>query len=573
MTTLAPQAMQQIAALQQAGIPIDFDVMGRPVLRSGFTPTAQQAQMLSNAGFSVPVSSVSGGPSATAAAPAYTPPSYAQWAATTAHPTQSGQTWADYWQTDQGGEHPQNDIALAAYNAATQQALSAQQAGSRTLSGIPEGFTSLGVQNADEGSGGPEFFKDASGRNFVRSMYTPTQADISSGLAKQAPDGTWYTEYGRANQTGAEHDTGNGIFFGAGPSMVDLPVTLAAGVPLAGVTGVLGGLQGLEGTSLIPGFDAAQYMNPSSVTGGGASPPANYWNMTAEGGGTLSDAAPAAAGSQGAGILSPEAGAAYGLPETTLSDTILGNVGSGGTTVGGVGLGGGLSGGGLTIPGQVLDLANTGTGATIPGTGGGGAAGGVSTPGAGSALSRIMDGTATSADYLQVLGGAGSTLLGVMGSNAQADAYNQVAQQYLNMGAPFRQTLANSYQPGFDLAAQPGYGDAFNRMADISARSYSSKLGNPADNPTAQAGILSDVWQQSYLPALSNYRGGLMQAGGLGLNTSGTASLAGAGESGGLYDSLGFGLSQLTKQSNPWEDFFKQYGQQQYKLNLGGVGP
>lgn len=165
-----------------------------------------------------------------------------------------------------------------------------------------------------------------------------------------------------------------------------------------------------------------------------------------------------------------------------------------------------------------------------------------------------------------LLSGLAQGVGGYLAADKQGDAYRDVANQYLNIGAPYRGYLNQSYQPGFDLASQPGYGDAFGRMADVSARSYSARMGNPADNPTAQAGILSDVWNQGYLPALSNYRGQLGQFGGLGLNTSGSASLQGAGTTGSGWEAIGAGIGTAMSPQNPLEDAARRYG-----LSIGGT--
>lgn len=169
----------------------------------------------------------------------------------------------------------------------------------------------------------------------------------------------------------------------------------------------------------------------------------------------------------------------------------------------------------------------------------------------------------------QVLTGGLQAILGYLGSSAQGDAYKDVAAQNLAIGAPYRSRLEQSYQPGFDLMSQPGYGDAFNRAADISARSWSARGGNPAGNPTLQAGILNDIWSGSYLPALSNYRGGLGQFGGLGLNTSGAASMAGAEQTGGAYNALGYGLGTATKQPSSLEAMLAELTKG-YKNTVGG---
>jgi hypothetical protein len=189
-------------------------------------------------------------------------------------------------------------------------------------------------------------------------------------------------------------------------------------------------------------------------------------------------------------------------------------------------------------------------------------------------------------EILKGLLGAG---IGAYGSDKMADAIsgignqqNALAQKYLDMGAPYRSLLQQSYQPGFDLMSQPGYGDAFNRMAEISTNSWSPK-GNPANSPGIQAGILNDVWAQNYLPALSNHRGQLGQFGGMGVNTSasmfGNAANAGMNaanaDMGGIR-ALGYGLSSLFPTSSPQDDYLKQLTErtrqqnEEYRVKVGG---
>ena len=228
---------------------------------------------------------------------------------------------------------------------------------------------------------------------------------------------------------------------------------------------------------------------------------------------------------------------------------------------------GGLEGTALPAAGE----AAGGWGAVLPqSTGPGVSAAGASNwlaggTGAGSgaagstALGRLLRLGQTGQDALSVGGAVAPGVLGYLGAGKQSDAYRDVANQYLNIGAPYRSSLEASYQPGFDLFAQPGYGESLDRLADISARSY-SKFGNPAGSPTSQAGIFRDVLNEGYNPMLTSYRGQLGQFGGLGLNTAGAGSMGGAGVAGGQYDAIGYGLGSLMNPQPKWEDIFKQMG-------------
>lgn len=196
-------------------------------------------------------------------------------------------------------------------------------------------------------------------------------------------------------------------------------------------------------------------------------------------------------------------------------------------------------------------------------------------PGSGSALSRILSGNGNASDWMSTLGTLGATGLGVLGANAQQDAFKDVSNQYLALGAPYREKLAATYQPGFDLTqADPAFGKGLQASADAMARAVSVG-GNPAGNPGALAQIQEGVLNRYIAPYTANYRGQLGQFGGLGLNTSGQAALSGAGQSGDLYNALGFGLGQLTTPQNDIESLLRRLSNwntagNNFRMNTGG---
>lgn len=188
---------------------------------------------------------------------------------------------------------------------------------------------------------------------------------------------------------------------------------------------------------------------------------------------------------------------------------------------------------------------------------GGGASGFTIPPGTSSAISRLLNGTATTDDYVKLAGTLGSTALGAFGANQSANAYKDVASQYLGLGAPFRGLLGQSYQPGFSMGNEPGYKDALDQSTNAFLRQASAGKapgvsgGNPMENPGAWGETLKYVTGNTALPALQNYRAGLAGAGQLGVAQSGPAALGGAQASGGIYDALGYGLNSLV---NPQTD-------------------
>ena len=206
-------------------------------------------------------------------------------------------------------------------------------------------------------------------------------------------------------------------------------------------------------------------------------------------------------------------------------------------------------------------------------------------PGTGTALSRILsdlkNGTniATAADYVSVLGTVGATGLGILGANAQTNAYQDVANRFIDLGAPYRALNLASYQPGFSMQNEPGYSDALANTQSQFLRAASAgrapgvARGNPFDNPGAWAETMKYVNANLALPALTSYRSGLERSGGLGLGAGANASLAGAGTAGGIYNALGSGLSNLTNPpSTVNTDLLNQLLQLQIaKLSTAGV--
>jgi hypothetical protein len=166
--------------------------------------------------------------------------------------------------------------------------------------------------------------------------------------------------------------------------------------------------------------------------------------------------------------------------------------------------------------------------------------------GATSALGKILSGTADADDYLKLAGVAGSSLLGYLGSESQANAAKDMSDKYLALGAPYRGMLASSYAPGFDLSqSDPAYAGALDQASSAVLRKLSTS-GNPFDNPGAAMEAQKYVTQSTALPQLNTYRSQLGAFGQLGINTAGTADTINIGNAGGGLDALGYGLGQLT---------------------------
>jgi len=164
-------------------------------------------------------------------------------------------------------------------------------------------------------------------------------------------------------------------------------------------------------------------------------------------------------------------------------------------------------------------------------------------------------------------GSLGGSALGALGSDAQRSALNTTADKYLQMGAPYRGLLGQSYQPGFTMMNEPGYKDALDASTNSFLRAASAGQapgvsgGNPMDNPGAWAETQKYVTANTALPALNTYRSQLGSFGQLGTNTAGTANLQAAAGAGGGYNAAGYGLGQMTNPSSSLDDLLKQFGQ------------
>lgn len=279
-----------------------------------------------------------------------------------------------------------------------------------------------------------------------------------------------------------------------------------------------------------------------------------------------------AAGSTGAA-----AGSTAGLTQAELAALIeSGTVGTAGAGLEAAGLGSAAAGGTLSAleAGQAQPPVDAGVGgspnapgsfATDPITGDvtslgtqpgavGTVSGGATTAGGvaagGSALSRILsgNGTASAADWASILGTLGATGLGVYGSQQHADALRDIANQARADRAPYL-----SASTGW-LANPDSYWQGPGKTAlDANLRALSATHGNPIDSPTA-LGIASQA-------GLADWRNAVTGFGNLGLagEDSRNSLMAGAaGAENGIYNSLGYGLSQLTNPPTTIEQLLKQ---------------
>lgn len=276
------------------------------------------------------------------------------------------------------------------------------------------------------------------------------------------------------------------------------------------------------------------------------------------------------------------AGAAYG------GGALTGGEAAGATGASGSGLGSGLTagttaggiGGGATGTGLTAGATAGGIGAGATGTGIAGATGAAGTslaPGffASEALPAAAATTAA-ASTLAPTGGPsggpaipGSALEGILrglpaafgaiGSKQQADAYKDLADKYMAIGAPSRARYEGSFAPGFTMENDPGYKDALDQSAKATLHGL-SVTGNPAGSPNAWSSSLSDLYQKTAYPALKDYRTTNAGAGGM---TTLTAAAPAAANSGinadaNIYNAVGAGAADIFNPKPSLTELFRQ---------------
>lgn len=162
-------------------------------------------------------------------------------------------------------------------------------------------------------------------------------------------------------------------------------------------------------------------------------------------------------------------------------------------------------------------------------------------------MSRILDGTASTADWLSVGGNLASTGLGIAGSRNAANAYNNLAGQYMAFGAPSRARYEASMTPGFDPNSIPGYAGAVDTASKGILARLAATAGNPWGNPGGLIEANKQIISGTALPAIDAYQRLNAGTGGYaGFNAAApAAATAGIGAQGGVYNAVGSGLAGL----------------------------
>lgn len=167
---------------------------------------------------------------------------------------------------------------------------------------------------------------------------------------------------------------------------------------------------------------------------------------------------------------------------------------------------------------------------------------------AGSALSRIIDGPASVADWVQVLGTAGATGLGVYGASKTADRLSDLQNQFRSDRAPFLSAGTNYLDPNKWIE---GPGQAFTKGT---LQGLSATYGNPISSPTAM-GIATDA-------SMRNWISGVNTLGSLGLGGEGIQANLGAGAAqtqGDIYGILGRGIGDIANPQRSLADLLREF--------------
>lgn len=231
-------------------------------------------------------------------------------------------------------------------------------------------------------------------------------------------------------------------------------------------------------------------------------------------------------------------------------------------TEGLVDLGGATNAAGGLSANSLGGTAASAAGSALGGSGGSAGGGSLSgalgnAAGAGIALSRILDGTATTSDWLS-LGGTGlstlgkiaPSLLGMYASNEQTNALKDLAGKYAEYGAPYRQQLA-------DITADPSkfYNSTAAQQGVNSVLSKLSIGGNPSGSPYKQQLAVDSLWND-----YGKERDRLAGFGGLTNYNAAAPSLdaQAVNSQGNMYNALGAGLNDIFNPKTSLADLLKQ---------------
>ena len=275
------------------------------------------------------------------------------------------------------------------------------------------------------------------------------------------------------------------------------------------------------------------------------------------GAGTASAAELAAAGGGLAGTGTTVGGSApYLAPEALGPGTALAPVSEGLT----VGQGLSAASAAASAANALSDAPGTGIDAPYPPPAGTNPPIGSALPqgsaGYNTALSRIIDGTATTADWISVLGTAGATGLGMFSANQQSNALADLQNQMRADRLPYLQASQGWLANPQSYAEGPGQS-----FMDATLRGLSARHGNPISSPTALS-LATQAGMQDWRNAVSGM-------GSLGLGGQGIQADLGAGAArsqADIWGNLAGGISDVVNPRRSLADLMRDYS-----LMVGGA--
>lgn len=226
----------------------------------------------------------------------------------------------------------------------------------------------------------------------------------------------------------------------------------------------------------------------------------------------------------------------------------LGMTGLAGAGVAGTAAEGGAVTGAELGPG-VMEGGITATGGVSGGAGiGGTTAGGLTAAAGSTALSRIIDGTASTGDWVQVLGTAGSTALGMGASNQQAKTLADIANQNRADRLPYLNKSMEYLNNPEAYGAGPGQAAMKSTLQGLSTR------GNPLGSGTSLQ-LATDAGLRDWRDAVTGF-------GNMGLSGSDTRAnlgMASANATKDMWSNLAGGVSDLVNPKKSIADWMREY--------------
>lgn len=335
------------------------------------------------------------------------------------------------------------------------------------------------------------------------------------------------------------------MFYGGATGLGNL-LGGAAQAGLSGATGGVGSVAANAGTSMLDPSLITSPVVPVS-TGGVQGVGSGYGIGPPTGMGDL--------------VSSALGGTGFDIPSAITIGTPTGMESLVPSSLGGTGIdfsAGALNAGGTVIPaatgavvgsglGNVATMPNPGapaaTASEIAGTTAPAAGATAGTGAAASLLNQLLDTKLTDADT-SLIGKLLATGLGGIGASQQANASSDLAKQFMDLGKPYRDSLASLEANPAAYYQSPEVKGALQQGSDALARSLSAKVGNPILNPTALQ-EMQNYSTNGLLGQLNQRRSFLANAGGLGVGQAAGLGSQAAQSQGGVYNALGAGLGTV----------------------------